>query len=307
MELKQLRYFIQAAEAESLRTAASRLRIAQSALSRQVAMLEGELGVKLFDRHARGVTTTSAREHLRERAAVILRQVEDVRAEIMYEGGVPTGAAAIGTSAGTGRLLYGRLAERFADSYPEIALNLIEGTPYHLLEGLDTGRLDLAVMVDPEPRASLFLEPLAREQVFLIGARHDARMPARRARVPDLAGLPLALFPRPAGSRMSFERAAAAVGIPLATRYEVDSQDVIKDLIARGLAFGLLPSSSIDRDLRRKRFSAVEIEGLSLSRTLVGRADHGLPPSVATLAAAVRSEFETMVAEGAFSVGGGGP
>ena len=53
-------------------------------------------------------------------------------------------------------------------AYTQVKLNLGEGAPYLLLEGLDTGRIDLAVMVDPEPRASLAFEPLASEQVYLI-------------------------------------------------------------------------------------------------------------------------------------------
>lgn len=301
MELRQLRYFVQIAEAGSVRSAASRLRIAQSALSRHVAALEDELGVPLLERHARGVRPTPAGIHLRERAAAILGQVEDARAEIMAEGGVPAGAAAIGTSAGTGRLMFGRLAERFATDYPEIDLSLVEGAPYLLFEGLDTGRIDLAVMVDPEPRASLSFEPLATEQVYLIGAPNDARMPKRGATVAALAHLPLVLFPRPSGSRMSYERAAAAAGIVLSVAYEIDSQDVAKDLTRRGLGFGLLPYSSIDRDVGDGRFRAVEIEGLTLTRTLVGRDARTATPAVATLADAVREEFAALDKAGAFS------
>jgi LysR family nitrogen assimilation transcriptional regulator len=301
MELRQLRYFVQVVEAGSVRAASSRVHVAQSALSRHIAALEDELGVALLERHARGVATTRAGARLVERARAILRQVDETRAEIMAEGGVPAGAAAIGASAGTSRLIYGRLAERFAADYPSIDLGLVEGAPYLLLEGLDTGRLDLAVMVDPEPRASLAFDVLAVEQVYLIGAKGERRMPGAKARVSDLAGLPLVLFPRPSGSRMSYERAAAAAGLALTMAYEVDGQEVIKDLIARGLGFGLLPFSSIDRDVRQSRFAAVPVEELTLTRTLVGHADRPETPAVATLAEIVRDEFRALEAAGAFA------
>ncbi|MEE2968901.1 MAG: LysR family transcriptional regulator [Pseudomonadota bacterium] len=301
MELRQLRYFVQIADAGSVRTAATRVRIAQSALSRQVAALEDELGVKLLERHARGVTPTHAGARLRARAVAILSQIEDIRAEIMAEGDAPAGTATIGASAGASRLLYGRLVEHFTDAYPQIKLNLVEGAPYLLLEGLDTGRIDLAVMVDPEPRPSLAFEPLATEQVYLIGALDDARLPAASAQVSDLAELPLILLPRPAGSRMSFERAGAAAGVRLNVAYEIDNQDVTKDLIARGLGFGLLPYSTIERDVSRKGYAALPVDGLTLSRTLVSRGDHGATPAVATLARVIRNLFNQLVEEQAFS------
>lgn len=301
MELRQLRYFVQIADAGSVRTASTRVRIAQSALSRQVTALEDELGVPLLVRHARGVTPTEAGARLRERAVSILSQIEDIRAEIMAEGDAPAGTASIGTSAGTSRLLYGRLVEHFIETYPRIKLNLVEGAPYLLLEGLDTGRIDLAVMVDPEPRASLAFEPLVSEQVYLIGAIDDPRLPAGTSRVADLAELPLILLPRPAGSRMSFERAAAVAGVRLNVAYEVDSQEVIKDLISRGLGFGLLPYSTIERDIAQKIFASIPVEGMTLSRTLVTRADHAATPAVATLAHVIRDEFAQLVRKRAFS------
>lgn len=301
MELRQLRYFVQIADTGSIRTAATKVRIAQSALSRQVAALENELGVTLLERHARGVTPTHAGARLRERAISVLSQIEDIRAEIMAEGDTPAGTASIGVSAGTSRLLYGRLVEHFTDAYPRIKLNLIEGATYLLLEGLDTGRIDLAVMIDPEPRASLTFEPLATEQVYLVGALDDPRLPATPAMVSDLDKLPLILMPRPAGSRMSFERAGAAAGIKLNVVYEIDNQDVVKDMIGRRLGFGLLPYSTVERVLKQKNLGAIPVEGLILSRTLVSRADHAATPAVATLASGIRMEFEKLISEQAFS------
>jgi LysR family transcriptional regulator, nitrogen assimilation regulatory protein len=301
MELRQLRYFVQIADAGSVRGAASRLHIAQSALSRHVAALEDELGVALLERHARGVTPTHAGARLRDRAVSMLSQIEDIRAEIMAEGDAPAGTASIGASAGTSRLLYGRLAEHFTTAYPRIRLTLVEGAPYVLLEGLDTGRVDLAVMVDPEPRASLAFEPLATEQVYLVGTRDDRRLSGGTATVSDLAALPLILLARPAGSRMSIERAGAATGIALNVAHEVDSQDVVKDLIGRGLGFGLLPYSTIDRDVSHKNFAAMPVARLTLTRTLVSRANHAATPAVATLARVIREEFAKLATERAFA------
>lgn len=300
MDLRQLQYFLQIADTGSVREAAARVRVAQSALSRHVRSLEDELGVALFERHARGVSLTPAGARLRDRAADILHRVEETRAELMAQGERPTGTASIGTSAATSRLLYGRLAERFHHDYPGVTLSLVEGAPYILLEGLDTGRLDLAILVNPEPRDSLDLQALVTEQVYLIGAPKDRQLDKRRAKIADLAGLPLILFPRPSGSRMYFERTAGLAGISLQLAYEVESQDVLKEFVSRGLGYGLLPHSSMHRELDEGRISATEVAGLALTRTLVRRADHILTPAAAELAALVRKEMKDLVKTGAF-------
>src|SRR5690606_12173283 len=125
----------------------------------------------------------------------------------------------------------------------------IEGVPYLLLEGLDTGHIDIAVMVDPEPRSSVVLEPLVTEQVYLIGTPDARGMPDGPCDVTALDGLALVLLPRPAGSRVRLDRTAAEIGLALDVRHEVGNVDVVKDFVARGLGYGLLPHSSVMPDV----------------------------------------------------------
>ena len=190
MELRQLRYFVHVVEAGSVRAAASRVHVAQSALSRHVLALERELGVRLFERHARGINLTPSGSLLRGRTRDILQDIEQLKNEVMARASLPGGEAVIGTTSTTSRILYGPLAERFARDYPNVKLRFIEGVPYLLLEGLDTGNIDLAVMVDPEPRASLVLEPLVTEQEYVIGARGSIAMPDGPCEVAALSQMP---------------------------------------------------------------------------------------------------------------------
>lgn len=304
MDLRQLQYFTCIAENGSFREAADRANVAQSALSRHVRALEDELGVALFERHARGVRLTAEGHRLKERADAILRDIEDTRTELTAERASPRGTVTIGASATTSRLLYGRLAEAASERFPGIKLTLIEGASYFLLEGLDTGRIDLAVMVDPEPRSYFATEALVSEKVFLIATPDRVPMPAAPCTVTDLAGLPLVLFARPSGSRMSLESAAAKRGVELDVRFEAASPDVIKDFVQRGLGYGLMPHSSIYRDIEAGTMQAVEFEGVELHRTFIRRTDRPASPAVTAIAGLVREEFDQLAREGVFGPSG---
>lgn len=299
MDLRQLRYFCAIAEHGSFSAASVRERVAQSALSRHIMALEAELGVSLLKRHARGAEVTETGALLLERARAILQTVERTREEVMAQAALPAGEAVIGTTPATSRFLYGPLAQCFAEDYPAVTLRLVEGVPYYLLEGIDTGWIDIAVMVNPEPSKSLVLEKLVSERVYLI-AKPGARLARGECSVKDLAALPMVLLSRPAGSRVSLDRAAAEAGITVPARYEVAGIDVLKDFVDRGLGYGLLPYSSSRADVLDKRFKARPVRELSITRTLVRRADKPETPAVAAVAHRIRAEIETMTAAGAF-------
>jgi LysR family nitrogen assimilation transcriptional regulator len=300
MDFRQLRYFAAIADYGSFSEAAERLHVAQSALSRHAKALEEELGVKLFERKSRGVSVTPSGAVLLERAHHILNELERARADVMAQATSPSGEAVIGTTSTTSRILYGPLAERFSREYPNVNLRFVEGVPYLLLEGIDTGSIDLAVMVDPEPRASLVLKPLVTEQEYLVGAKDDGAMPRESCGIADLAPLPLILLPRPAGSRIKLDRMAAEAQIGFIVRHEVANIDVVQDFVERGLGYGVLPYSSIAAGLLENRYRAVPIEGLTITRTLVRRADRAPTPAMTELERLIDDEIGRMIKAGGF-------
>lgn len=301
MDLRQLRYFAAVAEYGSFSEASNRLRVAQSALSRHTLSLETELGVKLFVRHSRGIDVTPSGSLLLARTKRIMSELEEAQTEVMAQAALPAGEVVIGTTSTTSRILYGPLAARFARDYPNVRPRFVEGVPYLLLEGLDTGDIDLAVMVDPEPRASLTLEPLVTEQEYLIG-NNKLNMPSQSCSIKNLGGLPLILLPRPAGSRVKLDRMAADAGITFDVTHEVANVDVVKDFVERELGYGILPYSSIMPGFDEGRFQATPVEGLTITRTLVHRADHTPSLAVIELSRLVHDEINKMVRLGRFGI-----
>ena len=111
MDLRQFRYFIQAARRENFRKASEDLRVAQSALTRQIQLLEQELGFLLFDRVKRGVRLTAAGQRLLERSQHILGEVDRLKETLQIEAHVPSGPASLAAPPSIGRLLFNRLAQ----------------------------------------------------------------------------------------------------------------------------------------------------------------------------------------------------
>lgn len=166
MELRHLRYFVTIAEEQSFTRAAERLWVAQPGLSTQIRRLEEELGVKLFERHTRGVDLTDAGRVFLERARAALAAADDARASVSdLESGL-VGTIRLGLATGARSQLVPLLLERFGASRPDVEITVIESHGGTLLRDLRDGRLDALIAPSafgsPElHRISLGTEPWA--------------------------------------------------------------------------------------------------------------------------------------------------
>src|ERR1700759_5751545 len=127
MDLRQFRYFSQVARRENFRKASEDLRVAQSAVTRQIQLLERELGFLLFDRIKRGVRLTAAGQRLLERSQHILAEVDRLKENLQIEAHVPSGPASLAAPPSIGRLLFDRLSLTFLKADPKGQRGLIEG------------------------------------------------------------------------------------------------------------------------------------------------------------------------------------
>ena len=173
MELRALRYFIAVAEERSFTRAADRLWIAQPGLSSQVRRLEGELGIQLFHRHARGVELTPAGETFLERARVVLSAVAEATATGRDLETGATGTLRLGLSSGVRWRGTGRLLDAFAQQRPGVELTILEGLAETLWRGLRQGRFDAIVAPSCCRSVDLDAVDLGSERwALLVGAPH---------------------------------------------------------------------------------------------------------------------------------------
>jgi LysR family transcriptional regulator, nitrogen assimilation regulatory protein len=288
MDLRQLRYFVAVAERGGFGAAASVLNVAQSALSRHIKALEQELGGTLLERGARGVSVTEPGRVLLARGRWLLGVIDDIKAEVRTENREPSGTVRLGAPSSLAEIFYAPLAGLFVKRFPRVRLELSEGLTETMSDRLLRAELDLAVLTAPLPNDHLDYEMLVAEQVFLIGPPRDP------------------LLDRGALTRKQFDRLPAAVaplsrnpfpsGVPFSLR--VDSSGPLKQMVAAGLGYGMLPFSGIHQEIAAGTLSAALLPWTRAERVLA--LPRGRPVSRATreTGAALKEVCGSLIREG---------
>ncbi|QCI67180.1 LysR family transcriptional regulator [Phreatobacter stygius] len=300
MDLKQLKTFIRVAETGSLSKASDRLRLAQPALSRQIKLLEAEIGMPLFIRYGRGMQMTEAGQELLARVAGLVHQLETSIDDVRSLRTVPSGTVALGMMPTVSYVLAARLARRVAAELPGISLRIVEGYAGHLVDWLHRGDVDATLLYGPSSDLHLRVTDLLYEELVLVGpstARLDAEVPMP---VAALAGLELVLPSRSHGLRAVVETAAQKARIDLTVRFEADSFRVLKDLVEAGLGYTVLPISAIRREERAGLFKTAPLEKPKVTRQIILALPSSRTDTRATRALVdlVIDEIATLVANG---------
>ena len=269
MDVPQLRTILHVAELGSLSKAADRLRIAQPALSRQVRLLEEELGIRLFDRHGRGMVVTDAGKEVLRHAQRIMQELDEIRATVADEDAPLRGHVSIGMPPTVSDILSVPLVSAFQARHPEAKLRIVSAYTGYLLDWLHRGELDVAIMYETRPVRSLRMEPLLEEVLFLIGPPDADLRPDRPVSFAKVAALKLFLPSLGHGLRTILEQSAQIAACRLEVPVEADSYSTLKNLVESGHGYTILPLAPIHRDVLAGRLVYAPIEAPTPSRRLM--------------------------------------
>src|SRR5258708_4033044 len=171
MEIKQLRYFVKVAELSSVGKASDLLNIAQPTLSRQIRALEIELKTNLFSRDGRGVQLTPRGRRFLEHARGILHAA-DTAMDALDEGkSVYEGKVVVGMTPSIGQRIIPDYISRFTERFPRASLSVVEGYSQSLAEQVVMGKLDFALLLNPQASPNLVIDPIGPEVLYLIGVK----------------------------------------------------------------------------------------------------------------------------------------
>jgi len=245
MELRQLRSAVAVARRLSFTAAAEELALAQPALSQQIAALERELAVRLFERTNRRVRLTDAGAAFVARAERILAELGAAAEEMSAYAGGLRGRVTVGTYQSFAEYSLPKLLGRFHAEHPGVEIALREGMADALLAGLRAGSIDVFVghLDIAQNAAGLRAEPLYDDElVIAVSARHP--LAARgRVRIDELRNEPFVIFRPGSATTDRLYRLTRGAGFEPQVSFESEDSMTIRSLVAEGLGVALFPRS----------------------------------------------------------------
>lgn len=213
MQGAALRYFLEVVRTGSIAEASTRLNVAASAISRQIAKVENELGVELFERRARGMVPSAAGELLANHARRALLEEEAVVTELRRLRGLTTGLIRVAATEGFGLNLVPAAIRRFRDANPGIRFELKIAAPAAVTRMVRDGEADVGATFSFAPEPGVRVAGEGRAPIVAVMAP-DHPFAARLAlSLPELAGEPLALPEKDTTARQLFDIASGLAGV----------------------------------------------------------------------------------------------
>ncbi len=240
--LKQLRYFVAAAESGTITAAARRLNISQPSVSAAVAELEESLGLDLFLRHhAQGLSLTPAGRRLQTEATDLLAHAEELRQGALDLSQRPGGEIELGCFQTFAPMRVPGMLRALKGRFPDMTVRVREEHLAGLLEGLRRGRFDLGLTYDLGLGPEFAFETLAEVPLYvMLPARH--RFASRKTvALAELVEEPLVLLDLPQ-SRDHFLSILRARGLEPRIAHETTSFEMVRGLVANGFGYALMHS-----------------------------------------------------------------
>lgn len=189
-----LRYFLTVVREESITKAAEALHITQPTLSRQMAQLEEDMGVRLFDRGTRKIALTNEGILMRRRAEEILELVDKTRNEMAAQQESVEGTVSIGCGDLEAVQILPEMIRSFHERYPKVTFDLYTATADHIKERMDQGLTDVGLLLEPVNIEKYDFTRLEKKELWVAAMHPDAPLARKEAvTVEDLKRLPLIL------------------------------------------------------------------------------------------------------------------
>jgi DNA-binding transcriptional LysR family regulator len=266
MDLRQLEILQAIAETGSFTACGRKLHVSQSAISRQIALLEEELGEPLFLRVGRKVRMTAAAEALvqlgqrvsqdvRETLAGVTDRTRDLRGTLRLSGGMTVCL-----------YIFPTLVKQLRRSHPTLDVKMMVATAGRSVEQIRAGHVDAGLLTLPVDEADLVTLPVLREELLLVTMPGHPLAKRKKIAAQDLAGEPFVAFEAGSGTRRVIDRFFLSENIEPNIVMETENVEIIKAMVKTGLGIGIMPYVAVAREVRGRQFFVTRIEGHELFR-----------------------------------------
>lgn len=240
MNTRQMEYFVAIAEERQVTAAAARLHMSQPPLSRELARMERELGVRLVVRGPRNVELTEAGKLLYRRCREVLELCGAMEREVESFGSGGSGVVSLGLVSSSGGSVPADAMRTFVDDYPNVRFDVHEGNTFEVIDMLNRGIVELGFVRTPFEKGSLscrYGKPVPMAAVmpkrFCVGERADA------VSLAELSGVPVVMYRR---YEALLADAFARAGAELCVACLNDDSRTTCNWARRGFGVGVVPS-----------------------------------------------------------------
>jgi DNA-binding transcriptional LysR family regulator len=266
MDLRQLEILRAVAEAGSFTSAGRQLHLSQSAVSRQILLLEEELNEELFLRIGRKIRITPAGETLLRLSRRVFEDIDEARASIRESQQTLSGTLRLVGGMTVCLYVFPPLLKEFRRAHPGVEVKVIPGATPRLVRQLRAGAADLGLLTLPVNDPNLVSTPVMREELLLVTAPTNPLAKKKQIVSKDLVGQPFVLFEASSNSRRAIDVFFTKEHISPRVISETENVEIIKAMVQIGLGITIIPYQAVAREVRAGFLFCARIAGQQLLR-----------------------------------------
>lgn len=251
MKLQQLRYIWEVAHHDlNVSATAQSLFTSQPGISKQIRLLEDELGVEIFARSGKHLThVTPAGEAILQTAGEVLRKVESIKQVAQEYSNEKKGSLSIATTHTQARYALPATIRSFIERYPDVSLHMHQGTPMQISELAADGTVDFAIATEAlELFSDLIMMPCYSWNRCVLVPRGHPLTELAELTLEDVAAHPLVTYVFGFTGRSRLDEAFVARGLVPRVVFTAADADVIKTYVRLGLGIGIVAAMAYDEE-----------------------------------------------------------
>jgi len=266
MDLRQLEILQAIAETGSFTACGRKLHVSQSAISRQILLLEEELGEPLFLRVGRKVRMTPAAESLVQLGQRVFLDVRDTVGAITDRTRTLRGRLRLSGGMTVCLYVFPPLLKYLKRVHPQLDVRLTVATADRSVQEIRAGRADIGLLTLPIDQSDLVTVPVMREELLVVMPPGHPLARRRRVAPRDLASQPFILFEIGSATRRVIDHFFTTENITPTIVMDTENVEIIKAMVKTGLGIGIVPYQAIAREVRAGQFFCARVEGHELVR-----------------------------------------
>lgn len=273
MKLQQLRYIWEVAHHDlNVSATAQSLYTSQPGISKQIRLLEDELGVEVFARSGKHLTrVTPAGETIIEKAGEILRKVESIKQVAQEFSNEKKGSLSVATTHTQARYALPPVIESFIEQYPEVSLHMHQGTPIQIAEMAADGAVDFAIATEGlELFGDLVMMPCYKWNRCIVVPKDHPLAQIETISLEDVANFPIVTYVFGFTGRSKLDEAFMHHGLAPKVVFTATDADVIKTYVRLGLGIGIIAQMAYDKELDENLVAIDASHLFESSTTMIG-------------------------------------